>query len=147
MTPLPTHEVYRDSPLESSQYVPGQEREDWPGALGPSASCVRRRGTHSDVSYIVLQCVAVCCSVLQCVAVWCSVVQCVAVCCSGTVCCSALQCDAVCCSALQCDAVCCSALQCDVVCCSVSLCGKPIEPYTRLKRALGMWICTHMIPH
>jgi len=30
---------------------------------------------------IVLQCVAVCCSVLQCVAVCCSVLQCVAVCC------------------------------------------------------------------
>ena len=31
---------------------------------------------------LVLQCVAVCCSVLQCVAVCCSVLQCVAVCCS-----------------------------------------------------------------
>jgi len=31
---------------------------------------------------VVLQCVAVCCSVLQCVAVCCGVLQCVAVCCS-----------------------------------------------------------------
>jgi len=31
---------------------------------------------------VMLQCVAVCCSVLQCVAVCCSVLQCVAVCCS-----------------------------------------------------------------
>jgi len=30
--------------------------------------------------WVVLQCVAVCCSVLQCVAVCCSVLQCVAVC-------------------------------------------------------------------
>jgi len=36
--------------------------------------CVRAR--------IVLQRVAVCCSVLQCAAVCCSVLQCVAVCCS-----------------------------------------------------------------
>ena len=33
---------------------------------------------------VVLQCVAVCCSVLQCVAVCCSVLQCVAVCCLHT---------------------------------------------------------------
>ena len=32
-----------------------------------------------DVEWLVLQCVAVCCSVLQCVAVCCSVLQCVAV--------------------------------------------------------------------
>jgi len=38
------------------------------------------RGIH--VRYIVLQCVAVCCSVLRCVAVCCSVLQCVAVYCS-----------------------------------------------------------------
>ena len=43
---------------------------------------------------VVLQCVAVCCSVVQCVAV----------------CCSVMQCDAVCCSVLQCVAVCCSVL-------------------------------------
>jgi len=36
----------------------------------------------SHMKYIVLQCVAVCCSVLQCVAVCCSVLQCVAVCCN-----------------------------------------------------------------
>jgi len=39
---------------------------------------------------VLLQCVAVCCSVLQCVAVCCSVLQCAAVCCS------VLQCIAVC---------------------------------------------------
>ena len=60
---------------------------------------------------MVLQCVAVCCSVLQCVAVCCSVLQCVAVCCS------ALHCVAVCCSVLQCVAVCCTVLQCVAVCC------------------------------
>ena len=58
---------------------------------------------------VLLQCVAVCCSVLQCIAVCCSVLQCVAVCCS------VLQCVAVCCSVLQCVAVCCSVLQCAVV--------------------------------
>jgi len=31
---------------------------------------------------VVLQCVAMCCSVLQCVVVCCSVLQCVAACCS-----------------------------------------------------------------
>jgi len=36
-------------------------------------------GAHA----VLLQCVAVCCSVLQCVAVCCSVLQCVAVCCSA----------------------------------------------------------------
>ena len=45
---------------------------------------------------LVLQCVAVCCSVLQCAAVHCSVLQCVAVCCS------VLQCVAACCNVLQC---------------------------------------------
>ena len=51
--------------------------------------------------------------VLQCVAVCCSVLQCVAVCCSDLIstrvrsvhvaeCCSVLQCVAVCCSVLQC---------------------------------------------
>jgi len=44
---------------------------------------------------VLLQCVAVCCSVLQCVAVCCSVLQYVAVCCS------VLQCVAVCCSVLK----------------------------------------------
>ena len=62
---------------------------------------------------IVLQFVAVCCSVLQCVAVCCSVLQCVAVCCS------VLQCVAACCSVLlyhpiethtRCVAVCCIVL-------------------------------------
>ena len=36
----------------------------------------------SPLTFCVMQCVAVCCSVLQCVAVCCSVLQCVAVCCS-----------------------------------------------------------------
>jgi len=40
-----------------------------------------RRSSNRN-AHIVLQCVAVCCSVLQCVAVCCSVLQCVAVCCS-----------------------------------------------------------------
>ena len=48
------------------------------------------------MSRVVLQCVAVRCSVLLCVALCCSVSQCVAV---G---CSVLQCVAVCCSALRC---------------------------------------------
>jgi len=42
---------------------------------------------------VVLQCVAVCCSLLRCVAcvaVCCSVLQCVAVCCSVLVFCSVL---------------------------------------------------------
>ena len=95
---------------------------------------------------VLLQCVAVCCSVLQCVAVCCSVLQCVAVCCSvlqlmcsqpHTRClcdttrlyawvsrhtsklmcyCSVLQC-VVCCSWCA-VAVCCSVLQCVAVCCS-----------------------------
>jgi len=84
---------------------------------------------------VLLQCVAVCCSVLQCVAVWfevdlmccSSVLQCVAVCCSvvcgrsnsspsflnqSDLCIvkSVLQCVAVCCSVLQCVAVCYSVL-------------------------------------
>jgi len=45
--------------------------------------------------YVLLHCVAVCCSVLQCVAVCCSVLQCVAVCCC------VLLCVVLCCSALQ----------------------------------------------
>ena len=44
-------------------------------ALGMSSSI-----EHGQVS-LMLQCVAVCCSVLQCSAVWCSVVQCGAVWC------------------------------------------------------------------
>ena len=43
----------------------------------------------SDGLGIVLQCVAMCCSVSRCVAVCCDVLQCVAVSCSV---CSALQC-------------------------------------------------------
>jgi len=55
-----------------------------------ACSAVVQHSTH-----LVLQSVAVCCSVLQCVAVCCSVLQCVAVCCS------VLQCVAECCSVLQ----------------------------------------------
>jgi len=44
---------------------------------------------------MLVQCVAVCCSVLQCVAVCCSVLQYVATCCIM------LQCVAVCCSTIQ----------------------------------------------
>jgi len=51
-------------------------------------------------SYVVLQCVAVCCSVLQCVAVCFA-----AVCCSGVLQCVAVSL-AVCSSVLQCVAVC-----------------------------------------
>jgi len=51
---------------------------------------------------IVVQCVAVCCSVLQCVAVCCSVSQCVAV--FGSV----LQCAPGCCSVLQYSSVWCT---------------------------------------
>jgi len=79
---------------------------------------------------IVLQCVAVCCSVLQCVAVCCSVLQCVAVCCIVLQCiANQMKCltmnssmnssVAVCRSVSQCVAVCCSVLQCVAVCCSV----------------------------
>ena len=79
---------------------------------------------------ILLQCVAVCCSVLQCVTVCCSVTlsasaqrrsSCYSACCS--VCCSVLQCVAVCCSVLQCFAVCCSVLQCVALCCTVLQCN------------------------
>jgi len=83
--------------------------------------------------HVVLQCVALCCSVLQriavwevryrchdpsgcfgaTVAVWCSVLQCVAVCCCvrGT---SSVppSLDTLCCSVLQSVAACCSGLQC-----------------------------------
>ena len=78
--------------------------------------------------FLVVQSVAVCCSLLWCVAVCCNVavaavdpviretlVSCVALCRS------VLQCVAVCCSVLQCVPVCCSVLQCVVVCCRVLL--------------------------
>jgi len=58
----------------------------------------------------VLQCVAVCFSVLQCVVVFCTALHCIAVCC---VCCSVLQRVATCCSVLQRIAACCSVLQCE----------------------------------
>ena len=47
------------------------------------AVCVGLRHPVREFHMIVLQCVAVCCSVLQCVAVSCSVLQCVAVCFTG----------------------------------------------------------------
>jgi len=62
---------------------------------------------HDDVAVLPQRCV--CCSVSQCVAV---VLQCVAVSCSM------LQCVAMCCSVLQCVAVCCRR---DVYAC-ISLC-------------------------
>ena len=82
--------------------------------------------------FLVLQCVAVCCSVLQCVVACCSVLhneddtRSPKVCAFGVaVCCSVLQRVAVCCTTrmmlvrlkcvLQCVAVCCSVLQCDAV--------------------------------
>jgi len=99
------------------------------------AVCVRDFSSSAFLSRVLLQCVAVCCSVLQCVEVCCSVLQCVALCCSvlqcvavrrvlqlAAVCCSVLQCVAVCCSVLQCAAVCCSVLQCVAVCCSALQC-------------------------
>jgi len=94
----------------------------------------------SNVQLLVLERVAVCCSLVQCVAVvavCCSVLQCVAVCCSvlETSCqissflswsvCS--MCCSVCCSVLRrvrgvmpnveltCIGVCCSVMQCDAV--------------------------------
>ena len=77
---------------------------------------------HLHYNTVLLQYVAMCCSMLQCaVAVRCSVLQCVGVCWSVlycvVVCCSMLQCVVVCCcSVLQCVAVCCSVLQCVAVC-------------------------------
>ena len=44
--------------------------------------CARRVDWNRLWMNVVLQCVAVCCSVSQCVAVCCSVLQCVVVCCS-----------------------------------------------------------------
>jgi len=68
---------------------------------------------------IVLQCVAVSCSVLPCVAMWCSVLRCIAACCKGPQTTDVEQCVAVCCSALVCCvAVCwCVVLVCALVCC------------------------------
>jgi len=70
---------------------------------------------------IVLQYVAVRCSMLQCVAVFFPrhTSPSLTPCCSVWSCCSALQGVAVCCSVLQCIAVCCSVLQCVAVCCNV----------------------------
>jgi len=71
------------------------------------------------IVFIVMQCVAVCCSVLQCVAVCCSVNLrgtretrnfCYG---SSSICCSVMQCVTVCCSVLQCVAECCRVLQCE----------------------------------
>jgi len=60
--------------------------------------CWRYVETLQHDMHIVLQCVAVCCSVLQCVAVCCSVLQCVAICILQCVVMCAFQCAAVCCS-------------------------------------------------
>jgi len=99
---------------------------------------------------LLLQCVAVWCSVVQCGAVWCSVVQCGAVLCSMLQCvavhyvrCSGFHprsirmtvllsrsicfrgvslCVAVCYNVFQCVSVCFSVLQCVAMCCSVLQC-------------------------
>ena len=60
---------------------------------------------HIEAGRLVLQCVAVFCSVLQCFAVCCSALQCVAVYCSVLL---QLHCVAVSCSVLQCLAVSCT---------------------------------------
>jgi len=89
----------------------------------PSAG--RRRYLKGAV-HIVLQCVAVCCSVLRCVAVCCSVLYpqedavILRVLCRQLHAHVVLPCVAVCCSVLQRAAVCCSVLQCVAVCCSVT---------------------------
>ena len=65
---------------------------------------------------VLLQCVAVCCSVLHCATppldfkCVCVLLQCVVVC--VAVCSSVMQCAAACCSVLQCVAACCSVLHC-----------------------------------
>jgi len=85
---------------------------------------------YCSVLQYVLRCAAVCCIMLQCAAACRSVLRCAAVCRSGqcvAACCSMLQCVTVCCIVLQCVAVCCSVLQCVAVCCRVSLilvCGR-----------------------
>jgi len=58
-------------------------------------ACLCRAGVKTQREHMVLQCIAVCCSVLQCAAVCCIVLHCVAVCCR------VLQCVAVCCSKFQ----------------------------------------------
>jgi len=91
---------------------------------------------HPVHDMIVLQCVAVCCSVLQCVAVYCIVLQCAAVDCS------AFQCAAVCCSVLQCVAVCCSVLQCVAVRCSANNEGSHyygVATISRLLKIIGLF--------
>jgi len=85
---------------------------------------------------VLLQCVAVCCSVLQCVAVCGSVLQCV------VVCCSVLQCIAVHCSALQCVAVHCGALRCVAVRCSVLKTAKG-NGMQRCHGQISVWVCIH----
>jgi len=70
---------------------------------------------------IMLQCVAVCCSLLKktksSLPSHCVASESIRACCIvTTVRCSVLQCVAVCCSVLQCVAVCCSVLQFIAVC-------------------------------
>jgi len=85
----------------------GKAKEMFDSSLGSDDNTVRTR------TFLVLQCVAVCCSVLQCIAIFCSVLQCVAVCCSAS------QCVSVCCSVYKCVAVWCYVLQRVAVwCCS-----------------------------
>jgi len=87
----------------------------------------RRSSVVNNAGYIVLQCVAVCCSVMQSVAACCRVLQSVVVHKRGstggevvwltmqvTFCCSVLQCVAVCwvcCGVVYCVAACCRVLQ------------------------------------
>ena len=72
----------------------------WTDYKGGLIGLVRATLITNRCGILVLQCVAVCCSVLQCVAVCCNVLQCVAVCSH------LLECVGVCCSVLQCAAVC-----------------------------------------
>jgi len=88
---------------------------------------------HIYRSSILLQCVAVCCSVLQCVAVTCSV----------------LQCAAVSCRELQWVAVFCSVLQWVAVCCNVFLALLPflyLSSHTQILtfRVCDIWLMTRL---
>ena len=102
----------------------GRERER------ERATLTRSPDGHSNgdgnVLYLLLQCVAVCCSVLQCVAHCVEVVTRIVMVMYEICCCSVLQCVAVCCT------LCCSGHSnsdgnvwylCVAVCCSVLMYG------------------------
>ena len=100
---------------------------------------------------MLLQYVAVCCSVLLWLAVCCRVLQCVAVCCS------VLQCVAVCCSVLQGVAACCSVVgrrRCVVaMCCSVLQWLAKNTPHTSstalftfASHSVGWWVYFERTP-